>query len=235
MLVDIQVSSACNNWPAIREAALRAEADGYDTTWVLDHLDGTVLPQGDREMLECCTLLGALAATTTTIGLGTLVANVNNRPAAVLAGALSSAHRISGGRVRAGIGAGAPPSSPWAREHHERNIPILPTQAARHGAVIEQIAVLRQIESMPVIVGVNSVALATIAGEHADGVNVRLSSPRAAEYAAAARAAAGSKTFEVSGWADFDDAASRAKADELQLERLILTHFGPLGNSPLRP
>lgn len=229
MIVDIQVSSARNDWPAIRAAALRAEADGYDTTWVLDHLDGTILPQGDREMLECCTLLGALAEATTTIGLGTLVANVSNRPFAVLAGALSSAQRISGGRVRAGLGAGAPPSSPWAREHHERKIPLLETQSARHAAVIEQIAVFRRyVDMMPVIVGVNSVELAAIAGEHADGVNVRLSSPHAAKYAAAARDAAGSDSFEVSGWADFSDDASRAKAEELEIDRLVLTHFGPL-------
>lgn len=228
MLVDLQLSSAHNDWPALRDATLRAEAEGFDTTWVLDHFDGTTFAGGDRDLLECCTLLGALAVATTTIGLGTLVANVANRYPAVLAAGLSSAYRISGGRVRAGIGAGASPTTPWAREHHERGIPLQPRLADRHAAVIEQIEVLRTIEPMPIIVGVNSVELATIAGMHADGVNVRLSSPAAADHIAAAVAATDGRPFETSGWADVDDHASRAKAEELELDRLILSRLAPL-------
>ncbi len=75
VLLDVQFSSAHNDWPELRNATLRAEEEGYDTTWVLDHFDGTVFPGGDRDLLECCTLLGALAAVTSSIGLGTLVAN----------------------------------------------------------------------------------------------------------------------------------------------------------------
>lgn len=228
MLVDLQLSSAHNDWPALRDATLRAEAEGFDTTWVLDHFDGTTFAGGDRDLLECCTLLGALAVATTTIGLGTLVANVANRYPAVLAAGLSSAYRISGGRVRAGIGAGASPTTPWAREHHERGIPLQPRLADRHAAVVEQIAVLRTTEPMPIIVGVNSVELATIAGMHADGVNVRLSSPAAADHIAAAVAATDGRPFETSGWADVDDHASRAKAEELELDRLILSRLAPL-------
>lgn len=229
MLVDIQLSSATNDWAELRDATLRAEADGYDTTWVLDHLDGTVLPGGDRDMLECCTLLGALAAVTSTIGLGTLVANVANRYPAILAAALSSAFRISGGRVRAGIGAGASPDTAWAREHHERGIPLKATLDARHAAVIEQIEVLRTVEAMPIIVGVNSAELAAIAGTHADGVNVRLSSPAAEHYLTVARDAAHGRPFEAGGWADIDDHPARARAETLGLDRLVLARFGPLG------
>ena len=104
MKIDIQFSPAANDWPALRDAVLRAEADGYDTTWVFDHFDGAMI-QGDRPMLECFTLLGALAAATTTIGLGPLVANVANRHPAVLAAAASSVQRISGGRLVLGLGA----------------------------------------------------------------------------------------------------------------------------------
>lgn len=228
MLIDIQLSSAHNDWPELRDAALRAEDDGYDTTWVLDHFDGTVFPGGDRDVLECCTLLGALAAATTSIGLGTLVANVANRHPAVLAAALFSAQRISNGRVRAGIGAGASPDSPWAREHHERSIPLRPSLTERHTGVVEQIEVLRAVVSMPVIVGVNSIELAGVAGRHADGVNVRLSSPKAADQIAAARDASDGRMFEVSGWAAPGDHPSRAKAEALDIDRLILAHLGPL-------
>lgn len=228
MLVDLQLSSAHNDWPTLRDATLQAEADGFDTTWVLDHFDGTTFAGGDRDLLECCTLLGALAVATNTIGLGTLVANVANRYPAVLAAGLSSAYRISGGRVRAGIGAGASPTTPWAREHHERGIPLQSSLADRHAAVVEQIVVLRRMEPMPIIVGVNSVQLAVIAGLHADGVNVRLSSPQAPDHVAAAVDAAQGRPFETSGWADVDDHAARAKADELGLDRLILSRLAPL-------
>jgi alkanesulfonate monooxygenase SsuD/methylene tetrahydromethanopterin reductase-like flavin-dependent oxidoreductase (luciferase family) len=230
MLTDIQFSAAHNDWPELRDAVLQAEADGYDTTWVLDHFDGSVFPGGDREVLECFTLLGALATATTTIGLGSLVANVANRHPALLAAAASSTWRISGGRFRLGIGAGASPSTPWAREHLERGIPLLATMAQRHQAVVENIRVLRHIEPMSIIVGVNSIELATLAGVHADGVNVRLSSPTAGDHVAAARAAAVGRTFEVSGWASVGDQASIDKASELGLDRLILSRLEPLGH-----
>ncbi len=227
MLLDIQLSSAHNDWAQLRDGVLRAEAEGYDTTWVLDHFDGAVLG-GDRNLLECFTLLGALAVATSTIYLGTLVVNVANRHPAVTAAGASSAQRISGGRLRMGLGAGAPPTSPWAQEHHDRRIPLLPDMAARHQAVVDQIAVLRTIESMPIIVGVNSVELAIVAGRYADGVNVRLSSPNAATYLAAAVEAAGDKPFETSGWASVHDRPSQDTARELQLDRLILSRLEPL-------
>lgn len=227
MLLDLQLSSAHNDWPRLRDAVLRAEAEGYDTTWVLDHFDGRVLG-GDRPLLEACTLMGALAACTTTINIGALVFNVTNRHPAVTAAAASSAFRISGGRVRMGIGAGAGPDSAFARELIDRGIPILPDLAARHALVVEQLAVLRTVEPMPVIVGVNSVALAVLAGRHADGVNVRLSSPKAASYLAAAVDAAGDRPFETSGWASVHDQPSQDKATELGLDRLILSRLEPL-------
>ena len=235
MLVDIQFSSAANEWPALRDAVLQAEADGSNTVWVFDHFDGTLIG-GDRPVMECFTLLGALAAATTTIGVGSLVANVANRHPAVLAAAAATVQRISNGRLRLGLGAGAAPDSPWAREHHERNIPLLPKLSHRHSAVVRQIEVLRALPSsatapIPILVGVNSIALATIAGTHADGVNVRLSSPRAAEQISAARAAAGARPFEATGWAHATDEAAREKARELSLDRLILNRLGPLDPS----
>lgn len=224
MLIDIQYSSAHNDWPELRDAVLRAEADGYDTTWVFDHFDGAMLG-GDRDVLECFTLLGALADATTTIGLGSLVANVANRHPAVMAAAASSVQRISGGRLRLGIGAGASPHTPWAGEHRDRGIPLLAEMADRHAAVIHQIKLLRAIDGMPIIVGVNSVELATIAGRHADGVNVRLKSPHAERYLVAAREAAQGRPFECSGWAAHDDPAAQQKAEELRLDRLIISHL----------
>ena len=228
MKIDIQYSPGTNDWPALRDAVLRAEADGYDTTWVFDHFDGQMV-QGDRPMLECFTLLGALAAATTMIGLGTLVANVANRHPAVLAAAASSVQRISGGRFTLGLGAGTAPGSKWSGEHVVRGIPLQAGIDDRHLAVIEQIAAIRDLpEEMNVIVGVNSVRLATVAGTFADGINVRMSNDRAAEFVKAARENAANRPFEISGWSFGDVEGARARAEELELDRLVITVLEPV-------
>ena len=229
MLIDVQYSSGHTEFSAYLDAMLKAEADGCDTVWVLDHFDGAMVG-GDRPVLECFTLLGALSVATTRIRLGCLVANVINRHPAVLAQCASTVQRISGGRFSLGLGAGAAPDTPWSREHHERDITIPPVLADRHALVVHNIEVVRATADpamgpMPIIVGVNSVELAAIAGRHADGVNVRLRSPHAARYLAAARAAAGDRPFEYSGWAPHDDPAAQQKAYDLGLDRLIISHL----------
>ena len=226
--IDIQFSPGANDWPTLCDAVLRAEAEGYDTTWVFDHFDGALL-QGDRPVLECFTLLGALAVATSTIGLGTLVANVANRHPAVLAAAASSVQRISDGRLTLGLGAGTSPNSTWSSEHVARGIPLHTDIADRHAAVVEQIRLIRALpEPTRVIVGVSSVRLATIAGQIADGINVRMTSARAREFVDAARDAAGDRPFEVSGWTFENPDDVRQQADDLKLDRLILTRLGAI-------
>ena len=181
---------------------------------------------GYQHILECFTLRGALSAATQQINLGCMVAKVLNRHPAVLAQCAQTVQRISGGRHRLGLGAGAAPDTPWSREHHERGIAIPPVLADRHALVAHNIDVVRATEpSIPIVVGVNSVELAEVAGRHADGVNVRLKSPHAARYLAAAREAAGDRAFECSGWAPHDDPASQQKAYDLGLDRLIISHL----------
>jgi len=229
MIRDIQFSSAHNDWPELRDAVLRAEAEGYDTTWVLDHFDGTLFETGDRDLLEAFTLMGALAEATSTIGIGSLVVNVANRHPELMALAASSVQRISGGRLRLGIGAGAAPETAWSREHKERGIPLLPDLSDRHAAVVHQIEVLRhRAPDVPIHIGVNSEQLARIAGTYADGVNIRLSSPHCGRYLAAARDAAGDKPFDCSGWASYDDLPSQQTAVDLELDRIIICHLEPL-------
>ena len=225
MLIDVQYSSGHTEFPAYLDAMLKAEADGCDTVWVLDHFDGAMVG-GDRPVLECFTLLGALSVATTRINLGCLVANVINRHPALLAQCAATVQRISQGRFRLGLGAGAAPDTPWSREHRERGIHIPPVLADRHAKVVENIQVVRATTpDVPIIIGVNSVQLAAVAGHHADGVNIRLKSPHASTYLAAAREAAGDRPFECSGWAPHDDPASQQKAYDLGLDRLIISHL----------
>lgn len=233
MIIDVQYSAAHNDWPTLRDAILRDDAEGtYDTTWVLDHFDGTTFEGGSGDLLEAFTFMGALASITSTVNIGSLVANVANRHPELLALAASTVQRISGGRLKLGLGAGADPSTPWSREHKERGIPLLPELSARHQLVVHQIEVVRlRCPGVPIHIGVNSEALARIAGTYADGVNIRLSSPHSARYLAAALDAASAvegKVFETSGWASPHDQASMDKAHELQLDRLIVSKLFPL-------
>ncbi|HEX5096919.1 MAG TPA: LLM class flavin-dependent oxidoreductase [Acidimicrobiia bacterium] len=85
--------------------ARAAEAAGLDGVFVYDHVWRDI-PPPRRPALECFSLLGAVAAETTTISVGTLVARATLRPAATLAAAFETVHRVSGGRLIAAIGAG---------------------------------------------------------------------------------------------------------------------------------
>jgi alkanesulfonate monooxygenase SsuD/methylene tetrahydromethanopterin reductase-like flavin-dependent oxidoreductase (luciferase family) len=92
--------------PEIPIAVARAaEAAGLDAVFVFDHLWRGRAPKR-RPALECFALLGAVAAETTRIGVGTFVARATLRPAATLANSFLTAQRVSNGRLIAGIGAG---------------------------------------------------------------------------------------------------------------------------------
>ncbi len=249
MKLDVQFNSATTPWPQMRDAVLAAEAAGYGVAWVVDHLAGQVM-RGDR-MLECFTLTGALAASTSSIGVGTLVANVWNRPVAVLAAAAASAQLISGGRFWLGIGAGASPNSPFGAEHAAVGISLDPDMFARHQRVRDFLAIARDMwidgvvgevtgfpvptTTPPIVVGVNSVALATIAATETDGINIRWNHPRFEAIIEAARAArpAGMKPLLVTTWEPWSesltdpDSPQRRLYERLKLDRLVVVHFDP--------
>jgi alkanesulfonate monooxygenase SsuD/methylene tetrahydromethanopterin reductase-like flavin-dependent oxidoreductase (luciferase family) len=85
--------------------AQAAENAGLDGVFAYDHLWRGDLPN-PRPALVCFTLLGAVAAETSTIGVGTLVARATLRPPATLANSFATVQRVSGGRLYAAIGAG---------------------------------------------------------------------------------------------------------------------------------
>ncbi len=85
--------------------ALAAEAAGLDAVFVYDHLwRGD--PPNRRPALECFALLGTVAAETSRLHVGTLVARATLRPPATLANSFETAQRVSRGRLIAAIGAG---------------------------------------------------------------------------------------------------------------------------------
>ncbi|MGH9010438.1 MAG: LLM class F420-dependent oxidoreductase [Acidimicrobiia bacterium] len=86
--------------------AMTADNHGFDSLWVMDHLY-QIEVVGPREdpMLEAYTLLGALAARTREIALGTMVTGVTYRNPALLAKIVTTLDIISSGRAILGIGA----------------------------------------------------------------------------------------------------------------------------------
>ena len=86
--------------------AVAGEECGFSSLWVMDHLyQLPALGGEDQPMLEAYTLLGALAARTRTVQLGTLVTGVTYRNPALLAKEVTTLDVISSGRAILGIGA----------------------------------------------------------------------------------------------------------------------------------
>jgi F420-dependent oxidoreductase-like protein len=85
--------------------AQSAEAAGYETLWVSDHLfgDANATP---RPCFEAWTLLTALAPLATTLRLGSLVTCYAFRYPGMLAKTVACLDTISHGRIDCGIGAG---------------------------------------------------------------------------------------------------------------------------------
>jgi F420-dependent oxidoreductase-like protein len=90
----------------VAEIAGAAEDSGFDSVWVMDHFYQieNVGPRTDP-MLEAYTLLGALAARTSKVSLGTMVSGVTYRNPALLAKQVTTLDIVSAGRAILGIGA----------------------------------------------------------------------------------------------------------------------------------
>ena len=101
------------SWPEMRDAAIAAEAAGFDAIWTDDHL---VNDMGDPEIpvFEGWTTLAAWAVVTSRPRLGLLVGAAPLRDPGLLAKAAITVDHISGGRVTLGLGSG------WLASEYER-------------------------------------------------------------------------------------------------------------------
>ena len=97
-------------WETLLAWATAAEAAGFSSLWVADHLFLTLTHWGGPDEridgFEPLGTLAALAGATTSVRLGTLVLCPHLRPPGALAKALATADVLSGGRLTIGVGAG---------------------------------------------------------------------------------------------------------------------------------
>ena len=91
--------------PELLAMAKTAEAVGFDSLWLGDHLLYD-LPVGPRGPWEVWTSLAAVAAVTSRILLGPLVASTSFHAPAMLAKQAATVDAISNGRLIVGLGAG---------------------------------------------------------------------------------------------------------------------------------
>ncbi|RLE24100.1 MAG: LLM class F420-dependent oxidoreductase [Actinobacteria bacterium] len=153
--------------------AREADTSGFDTVLVMDHFyQLPMLGKPDQYMLECYTLLSALARETSNVRLSALVTGNTYRNPAVLAKTVTTLDIVSGGRAQLGIGAG------WFELEHDSFgiefgtftdrfekmeealqivIPMLrgerPTVAGKHYNVVDAINEPSAISHIPVMIG----------------------------------------------------------------------------------
>uniref|UniRef100_UPI003D90557F LLM class F420-dependent oxidoreductase n=1 Tax=Gordonia sp. B7-2 TaxID=3420932 RepID=UPI003D90557F len=94
-------------FPAITRQAVDAETHGFDTIFVMDHFyQLPILGTPDQEMVECYTLLSALAQHTSRARLSALVTGNTYRNPTLLAKTVTALDVVSEERAQLGIGAG---------------------------------------------------------------------------------------------------------------------------------
>ena len=99
-------------WQELRDACLAAEAAGFDSIWIDDHL---LADEGDSTdgKLEGWATLAALATTTTRVRLGLFVAANTFRNPGLTAKLATTIDHLSGGRSVLGLGGG------WFEREHD--------------------------------------------------------------------------------------------------------------------
>ncbi len=108
----LQLWSQKTDWPGFRDAALAAEAGGWDSVWTWDHLMAIFGPW-EQPIFEGWSVLAALGPLTSRVRLGLMVGANTFRNPGHTAKLTTTLDHLSGGRAVLGIG-GA-----WFEREHE--------------------------------------------------------------------------------------------------------------------
>jgi alkanesulfonate monooxygenase SsuD/methylene tetrahydromethanopterin reductase-like flavin-dependent oxidoreductase (luciferase family) len=93
-------------WPELLAIAQAADARGFDSVWIGDHMIYRGGGRPERGPWDVWTMLAALAASTDSVRLGPLVASTAFHPPGLIARMAAAIDEISGGRFVLGLGTG---------------------------------------------------------------------------------------------------------------------------------
>ena len=133
--------SPAQPWDDIHQIAAHCERTGWDGVYFADHF----MPNGpgptalDGDMLECWSVIAALAAVVPRVRLAPLVTSVTYRHPAVLANIAAAVDQIAHGRLTLGIGAG------WQENEHAAYGITLGTVRERMDRFSEAVQILRSL------------------------------------------------------------------------------------------
>lgn len=148
------------------ESAVAADELGFDTVFLVDHL----IPLGEphRPVLELAATLGAVAAATRRIRVGTLVLRASLRGPAISTAIAGTAAALAPGRLVVGLGAG---DSATAEEQRRFGLPGADLDR-RIGQVAETVAGIRAVApGASVWIGGSHRRIRELAAATADGWN----------------------------------------------------------------
>ena len=255
--IDLLLDPFGATWPAVVEVAEAAESLGFSGLWTWDHLAGQV--HGVSSVLECWTVLSALAARTRRVTIGPLVANPANRRPGVLAVMAATLQEVSGGRLILGLGAGGSRATPYWREQAALGADVV-GDPDRRRQLADTVAVCRQVWTgrteptelattrlgagagflrpdppPPIVIGGFGPRIAELAGLVAEGFNTQAGHPDLAQLTSIARDAHQRSgrpgPFEISGFGGLDSRWVDTAAD--RLDRLVLIVSPADGPGPL--
>jgi alkanesulfonate monooxygenase SsuD/methylene tetrahydromethanopterin reductase-like flavin-dependent oxidoreductase (luciferase family) len=246
--VDLLLDPFGARWGEVRDAAKVAIDAGFTGIWTLDHLDGRVYDA--PSVLECWTVLSALAVAAPGVMLGPLVLNVTNRDPGLLATMAATLQEVAGGRLLLGLGAGGG-GRRYVREQEAigRTVDPDPMRRSHVETCIQEVrrlwhspGFLEPDPEPPFVIAASGPKMAELAGRLGDGLNTRATHPRLRELVelsrdAHARSGRDAERFLVTVYSAFDEqwlvaeSPARAGLAAIRADRLILSVMPPYDRS----
>lgn len=139
MRFGLQLWSQSTDWSGFRDAALAAEAHGWDSVWTWDHLLAIFGPW-EQPTFEGWTLMSALGPLTSRIRLGLMVGANTFRNPGLTAKLATTLDHVSGGRAVLGIG-----GAWFEREHDAFGFDFGASPGERLDRLDEAVAIMRRL------------------------------------------------------------------------------------------
>lgn len=139
MRFGLQLWSQATDWPTFRDAALAAEANGWDSVWTWDHLLAIFGPW-EQPIFEGWTAMAALGPITSRVRVGLMVGANTFRNPGLTAKLATTLDHVSGGRAVLGIG-----GAWFEREHDAFGIDLGTSPGRRLDWLDEAVMLMRRL------------------------------------------------------------------------------------------